>query len=64
MHAMKAKQKHCFWEFEKKILAAYALILWLSLESQKHVHGQATSFRTIVWFVPPDNVIVFTSCKQ
>ena len=36
----------------------------LSLKSQKHVHGQAASGIPTVWLVPPDNAIVFTSCRQ
>ena len=36
----------------------------LSLYKQKYVHGQAASGIPTVWLVPPDNAIVFTSCRQ
>ena len=66
-HENKAKTLHL--GVRKIILATYAFWLEnffksLSLKSQKHVHGQATSCRPTVWFVPSDNAIVFTSCGQ
>ena len=67
----KNKTKTLLLGVSKILLAAYALIKRMFkrmfesflLKSQKHVHGQASSSRPTAWFAPPDNAIVFTSCR-
>ena len=64
----KNKTKTLLLGVSKILLASYSLIERmfesLLLKSQKHVHGQVASSRSTAWFVPPDNAIVFTSCRQ
>ena len=65
---LKNKTKTLLLGVSKILLAVYPLIKRmfesLLLKSQKHVHGQAASSRSTVLFVPPDNAIVFTSCRK
>ena len=59
------KAKTLLLGVRKIVLATYEEFFksW-SLKSQKHVNGQAASYRPKVWFIPPDNAILFTSCSQ